>query len=178
MKRIRSQEIITTSLTAHQIHSIPWLALPDHATGRTSQTDAFKRLQLFHEFLYYVFDSMLIPLIRGHFYVTESNAHRYRLFYFRHDIWRSLAESSLASLKVSMLAEVKAEDAQKILKARTIGYSQLRLLPKETGVRPIMNLRRRTIKTGYKNMLGSSINSVLAPVFNMLTFEKASVNYK
>ena len=137
-----------------------------------SQSDSRKRLDLFHEFVYYVFDSLLIPLIRSHFFVTESNNHRYRVFFFRQDVWRSLCEPQLASLKQTMLEEMKAEDAQKILNSRTLGFSQLRLLPKETGVRPIMNLRRRPLKKGYQKTLGSSINSILAPVYNMYTYEK------
>ncbi len=74
-----------------------------------------------------------------------------------------------------MFEEVKLEQARKLLDSRNLGFSQVRLLPKEKGVRPIMNLRRRSIKKGSKNMLGSSINSVLAPVYNALTFEKVSI---
>lgn len=103
--------------------------------------------------------------------MTESNVHRYRLFYFRHDIWRSLAEPAIASLKTTMFEELKSDHVQKILDSRSLGFSQIRLLPKENGVRPIMNLRRRSIKRGHK-VLGSSINSVLAPIYNVLTFEK------
>jgi telomerase reverse transcriptase len=125
--------------------------------------------------MYYIFDSLLIPLIRANFHVTESNVHRYRLFFFRHDVWRSLTEPAMASLKLTMFEEVKRDRAQQILDSRTLGFSQVRLLPKETGVRPIMNLRRRAPKKGYKNMLGSSINSLLAPVYNALTYEKVKI---
>ena len=143
--------------------------------NKISQTDMNKRWEIFHEFLYYLFDSILIPLIRANFHVTESNIHRYRLFYFRQDVWRSLAEPALASLKLTMFEEVKLEQARKLLNSRALGFSQVRLLPKETGVRPIMNLRRRSIKKGSKNMLGTSINSVLAPVYSALTLEKVSI---
>ncbi len=114
----------------------------------------------------------MIPLIRSNFHVTESNVHRYRLFYYRQDVWRSVAEPALASLKTTMFEEIKIDKAQQILDSRTLGFSQVRLLPKETGVRPIMNLRRRVLKKGFRNILGMSINSVLAPVYNVLTFEK------
>jgi len=132
---------------------------------------------MFHELVYYLFDSVLIPLVRANFYVTESNIHRYRLFFFRHDVWRAIAEPALASLKLNMFEEIKLDKAQNILASRNLGFSQVRLLPKETGVRPIMNLRRRTLRQGYKNMLGSSINSVLAPVYNSLTYERVSFIY-
>lgn len=85
-----------------------------------------------------------------------------------------LAEPAMASLKLKMFEEVKTETARKILNSRELGFSQVRLLPKEAGVRPIMNLKRRLVKKGYKNMLGKSINSVLAPVYNMFTYEKVS----
>lgn len=132
-----------------------------------------KRWEIFNELIYYLFDSLLIPLIRSNFHVTESNVHRYRLFFFRHDVWKSIAEPALASLKLSMFEEIQFERARRILASRTLGFSQVRLLPKESGVRPIVNLRRRAIKKG-SSFLGSSINSILAPVYNVLTYEKAS----
>jgi len=137
-----------------------------------------KRLEIFHEFIYYIFDSILIPLIRANFHVTESNIHRYRLFFFRHDVWRTIAEPALTSLKLNMFEEIKLDKAQRILASRTLGFSQVRLLPKETGVRPIMNLRRRPLHKSYKNVLGSSINSVLAPVYNALTYERVIFDIK
>jgi telomerase reverse transcriptase len=121
--------------------------------------------------VYYMFDSILIPLIRTNFHATESNIHRYRIFFFRQDVWRSVTEPALASLKTTMFEEMKTENAQKILSSRTIGFSHVRLLPKETGVRPIINLKRRVVK-GSGKTLGSSINSILSPVFSVLTYEK------
>lgn len=70
-----------------------------------------------------------------------------------------------------MFEEVKLEQAQQLLQRRTLGFSQVRLLPKESGIRPIMNLKRRVVKKGTKN-LGASINSLLTPVYNALCYEK------
>lgn len=133
-----------------------------------------KRREILSEFVYYVFDSLLIPLIRSNFYVTESSIHRYRLFFFRHDVWRTLSEPAMSELKVKMFEEVRLEDAMRILDSRRLGYSHVRLLPKQTSVRPIMNLRRRTATNKDKKILGQSINSILGPVSNMLKLEKAS----
>ena len=147
----------------------PWSA----ATSNIALSDLRKREEIFLEFLYYVFDSLLIPLIRSNFYVTESNVHRNRLFYFRHDVWRALAEPTLANIKVSMFEEIRAVKALKILDARALGFSQIRLLPKANGMRPIMNLRRRVnkLKNG-RTVLGRSINSAMTPVFNVLEYVK------
>jgi telomerase reverse transcriptase len=114
----------------------------------------------------------LIPLIRSNFYVTESNVDRYRLFFFRHDVWRYVAEPAMGVLKTNMFEEVKTEDALCILQSRRLGYSQVRLLPKQNKMRPIMNLRRRTLLQGDKKVLGPSINTILGPVNSMLKLEK------
>ncbi|KAJ8070628.1 hypothetical protein OCU04_000999 [Sclerotinia nivalis] len=157
-----------------KIAEIEWLGTPSTSNQKLSLTDFNKRREIFLEFLYYLFDSILIPLVRSHFHVTESNVHRQRLFFFRHDVWKSVAEPALASLKLKMFEEVKLKEAQQILASRTLGFSQMRLIPKETGVRPIMNLRRRAMRKGDRHLLGVSINSVLTPVHNVLTHEKAN----
>jgi len=154
--------------------NIEWLQPPNTTSNKASQTDLSKRLEIFHELLYYLFDSLLIPLLRTNFHITESSVHKNRLFYFRHDVWRSLSEPAMASLKASMFSEIPLSDARKLLDARTLGYSQVRLLPKENGVRPIMNLRRRMPNKKWKNNLGPSINSTLAPVHNIFTYESTS----
>lgn len=170
----RSADYISKNANDPQLQEMPWLAPHNNTSAKMSSSDRQKRLELFSEFAYYLFDSILIPLIRTNFHVTESGGNRSRLFYFRHDVWRSLSEPALASLKLQMFEEMDAESAQKVLESRALGFSHIRLLPKETGVRPIMNLKRRAAKNGFRTTLGPSINSVLAPVFNMLTCERVS----
>ena len=131
-----------------------------------------KRHEILHEFLYYVFDSLLIPLIRSNFYVTESNTHRYEVFYFRHDVWKLVAEPEMAELKKTMFEEVRFADAQRLLSSRRLGLGQIRLLPKGDKIRPIMNLRKRELGKASSSNLGPSINSVLGPVHTVLKFEK------
>ncbi|OJD10445.1 hypothetical protein AJ78_08549 [Emergomyces pasteurianus Ep9510] len=175
------------SLSLHEVSQglkitcVKWLQPPlrnqvqELPSARLSLSDIRKRTQIFLEFIYYIFDSILIPLIRSNFYVTESGIHRNRLFYFRHDIWRQLAEPSIAQLKLSTFEEVKKETAEQILSGRNLGYSYLRLLPKSSGARPIVNLRRRPVRRcGWRGSseLGPSINSLMTPVFKVLSYEK------
>ncbi|KAJ4394591.1 Telomerase reverse transcriptase [Gnomoniopsis smithogilvyi] len=154
------------------IVEIDWLEPPSLKGRKCSQTDFRKRSEIFSEFVYYVFDSLLIPLIRSNFYVTESNVHRYRVYFFRQDVWRSVAEPAMAELKDTMFEEMKLDQALNVLDSRRLGYSQVRLLPKQSSVRPIMNLRRRMVTSKDKKVLGHSINTILSPVYNMLKFEK------
>ena len=121
-----------------------------------------------------MFDSILIPLIRANFHVTESNTHGNKLFFFRHDLWRACTEPSLSNIKLTMFEEIQTVRARRLLDARTLGFSQIRLLPKANGFRPIMNLRRRVAKVqNGQAVLGRSINSVMAPVFSILSYEKS-----
>lgn len=61
-------------------------------------------------------------------------------------MWRKLSEPVLEKLKTSMFVELKTEKAKRILDQRKLGFAQIRLLPKEHGIRPIMNLRKRGLK--------------------------------
>ena len=156
-----------------------WLLPPNcESNNRMSMSDSVKRKEILAEFIYWLFDSFLVPLIRSFFYVTESSSHRYRLFYFRHDVWRKYTEPSIANLKSSMFHGLKDEKAAKIMDGRNLTYSQVRLLPKANGIRPIINLRRRVhVRIKGKMTLSRSINSVLKPLFSVLNFEKVRPQY-
>lgn len=161
-----------------QIARIPWLTpygtAPD---AKPSLSDFTKRREIFYEFVYYLFDSILIPLISANFYVTESQQYKNKLFYFRHDVWQLLAAPSLKTIKSSLFEEVGKASAKLLLDARTLGYSSIRLLPKAVGARVIMNLRKRTITNRYgKLALGRSINSIMAPAHQVLNYERVSIS--
>ncbi|KAK5006261.1 Telomerase reverse transcriptase, partial [Cryomyces antarcticus] len=59
-----------------------------------------------------------------------------------------------------MYEEMKTNQVVKILAARPLGFSQIRLLPKVFG--------------NGRIVLGRSINSVMTPVFNVLNYEKST----
>ncbi|KIX93323.1 uncharacterized protein Z520_10966 [Fonsecaea multimorphosa CBS 102226] len=173
--RMRRFETMSLHEAVQGIHvtSIAWLRGLKCLDQKMSRSDFTKRLEIFHEFVYYVFDSLLIPIVRAHFYVTESSTHRHRLFYFRQDVWRKLSEPSLAMLRLNMYIPVRPGKARLELRSRTLGYSHLRLLPKDQGARPITNLRRRQPKLDAgRRLLGDSINAQLAPIFQVLNFER------
>ena len=148
-----------------------------------SLSDLRKRMELLHELIFWIFDSILIPLVRSHFYVTESQTHKNRLFYFRHDVWQQLIEQPLGDLKATMFEELEANRAQRVLARRPLGFGALRLLPKSTGLRPILNLRRRVMKESFwggkrRTFLAPSINSSITPIYNMLNYERQQAPVK
>jgi telomerase reverse transcriptase len=141
-----------------------------------SRTDFEKRKELLAEFVYFLFDSFLIPLVRSNFHVTESNNDKNRLFFFRLDVWHKITARSFDKLKKNMYEELPTHSTQQLLSIRRMGYSNLRLLPKRNNAfRPIINLRRRPEYISYgKRLLGRSINSVLTPVYKAIHYEAVS----
>lgn len=83
----------------------------------------------------------------------------------------------MAELKVKLFEEVKSDEALKKLDSRRLGYSQVRLLPKQASVRPITNLRRRILMTKDRKVLGQSINTIMGPAYSMLKLETVSQHY-
>ncbi|THY54411.1 hypothetical protein D6C97_05741 [Aureobasidium pullulans] len=158
-----------------KISKISWLRPPDEMEGcKLAASDFNKRKDMFAELLYYLFDSFLIPLISSNFYVTESSTYRNRLLYFRHDVWQKLSEPALKSLGTTMFEEVGKSTVKKTLSNMSIGTGRVRLLPKESGLRPIINLKRRVqTKRNGRLVLGKSVNKILEPAFHVLNLEKA-----
>ena len=157
-----------------QVLELGWLVPPGLENKRASRSDMDKRKEILYEFLYYLFDSMLMPLIRSNFYVTDTSTHKYRLVFFRHDVWKHIAEPAMASLKAKMFEDVKLSDALRVLQARRLGFSQVRLLPKVNTMRPIMNLRKRSATVRGRQVLGPSINTILGPTYQVLKLETVS----
>lgn len=101
------------------------------------------------------------PSFQTTFYITESSAYRNKILYFRQDDWATLCRpliDRLASGTFERIPDVNLNllcswnlhtyfglqsEAIELLRQRKLGFSLVRLLPKDTGVRPIVNLRRR-----------------------------------
>ncbi|TFY78051.1 hypothetical protein EWM64_g5960 [Hericium alpestre] len=141
--------------------SCKWLA-PDASTSTGKRhlpaSDNLKRRELLEEFVFWYFNSFLLPLLRTTFYVTESSAFRNRTLYFRQDDWHVLCAPLVDRLTGSTFLKLGQTEAEEILRQRVLGSSFVRLLPKDTGVRPIVNLSRK--------------ESQQAAAFLILTYER------
>lgn len=145
--------------------------------------------------LHWLFEQVIIPLIRQTFYVTDTTPHRYRLFYFRHDLWEMVTKPALdrfcgtiftpigtVAHDVIQVVDVSVFNTThtflqaeliKILSNKDAGFSCVRLLPKEAGLRPIINLRRRLpLKARAPGKFFPSMNFLLQNPFKVLKFEK------
>ncbi|KAF4597579.1 hypothetical protein EYR40_008041 [Pleurotus pulmonarius] len=153
-----------------------WLMPPGEKAKnqrRVSVSDSLKRRELLEEFLFWYFDGFILPLLKTTFYITESSAFRNKTLYFRQDDWETLCAPLLEKLTLTTFKQIPDEDAEELLRQRKLGFAFVRLLPKDTGVRPIVNLRRKV-----QNQVGTfsgpekSINQILQAAFYILSYEK------
>lgn len=95
--------------------------------------------------LFWIFQFIIIPLIGNFFYVTESTAHFNKIFYFRKPLWNAVDNLASYQLIDSMLEPINMEKVKEILSKRDFGFSTIRMVPKNHGVRPILNLAKKHI---------------------------------
>ncbi|BGP48846.1 Telomerase reverse transcriptase [Rhodotorula kratochvilovae] len=166
---IRMRRFETTSLHAlmqgFSLLSCEWLSA---SAQKPTAEDMEKRKELLSEFLFWLFDGFVIDLIRTTFYVTDAATHQNRPLYFRQDDWSALCAPLLAQLGSSVFEQVPSSQLIPLQRTRELGFSYVRLLPKESGVRPIVNLARRPIKLGLNGQkeVGQPINKILQGVFD------------
>jgi hypothetical protein len=101
------------------------------------------------DWLYFLFSKLVIPLLRTHFYITESEPHKQKVFYYRKPAWRQLAALSVRQLvgPGGPFRQVAAGEAEALLArpGRSFGPAELRLLPKANGMRPIARLGVKSV---------------------------------
>lgn len=169
----------TESTTMHELvqglnlKSISWLTCPHlKPDQRLSRSDQFKRQELMSEFIFYLFDSLLVPLIATNFYVTESGVHKNKLLYFRHDVWRRLSRPHIDMLTSTTLSPIARADVSTATSS-SLGLGSVRLVPKEKGCRPITNLQQSSIKSvNGRRVVHASVNTRLQSLFNIFNYER------
>lgn len=142
------------ALASFRVSHCAWLG-----AGRARSAAAHARATaLVHALVYWLLEHLVVPLVRTTFYATETAAFRQRVLYFRQDLWARVSAPLLARLRSRLF--VRERDA-----GHAAPVAQVRLVPKDTSIRPIVNLRRRT--------LGGSVNARLQTAFDVLALEAA-----
>lgn len=96
---------------------------------------------LMERWIFWFFEHIVLPLLQAHFYVTESEHGKQNIYYYRKSVWKNLNNTVTARLKDHNYRSLHYSSVTKILKNRSFGFSKVRLCPKETGARPIANLK-------------------------------------
>ncbi|RXK34877.1 hypothetical protein M231_07866 [Tremella mesenterica] len=151
------------------------LALDPHE--RCNMQETRKRQSLSNEFIFWIFNDLLIPLLKNCCYITETSATRYETVYYLHDEWAFATRPHFRQLEEDLLEELDPNEKHFALQG-PLGVSAVRLIPKpNSGFRPIVNLGR-SIKTPFlpgiplPNTKYTSANQILRSVHQVLTFEK------
>ena len=127
---------------------------------------------------------LAVPLLRSHFYCTETESHRLRVFYYRKGVWARLTAAHLAAMTEDPAGETRASlavggdhlgegdpaaataagaayrrmprrRARLLLQRHLLGFARLRLLPKATGLRPVAMLGRPAVAS-FRTLRGSN----------------------
>ena len=90
----------------------------------------------------------IMPLLKACFYVTESGQHRKRVFYFRRNSWAAIECLARDTCCSKNFIEVrKSVVTEAISNGSACGCGKIRVIPKATKLRPIINMRRGRNKT-------------------------------
>ncbi|KAK8849571.1 hypothetical protein IAR55_004906 [Kwoniella newhampshirensis] len=145
---------------------------------RATQSEMTMRRQLVEDFVKWLFDDFLVPLLKNTFYITETAATRYETVYYSQEEWAQATKPHFEQLQQNLLKELDKNQSFFALQG-PLGVSAVRLIPKPAGFRPIVNLGR---KIKRPNILGISTvgikqkemtaNQILRGVHQVLTFEK------
>ncbi|TPX41394.1 hypothetical protein SeMB42_g05053 [Synchytrium endobioticum] len=158
-------------------------------------SDYQKRYELLQEFLYWLFDGLVIPLLKTSFYATETTTWRNRVVYFRSDVWKMCCAPVFKNLSASLFKKMGQSELRRLVSDAQLSFSRVRLLPKRNGVRPIINLRRKFYQEDVKKLgqppshrgrrrhlppqptykpdqFALSINYILQNAFQVLSYEK------
>lgn len=163
-----------------------WLVPPGMKMAqRTPRGEQDTRKSLLGEFIYWLIDSYVIPLLQVNFFITTGALHRNKVHYFRKDFWHKVATKVGRILMNKMYQKTDIWSVRGYhdrFEINPLGYTVPRLLPRDTGVRIIINMSRRmkncdlwdyagTMLGGHPHALAPSINMVLSKAQEALQLE-------
>jgi len=104
--------------------------------------------------IYWIFDYVVVQLIRSHFYVTEKQGDHYKTFYYHKKDWDLILKINEIKFK-DQFTEIDKKQAIDILYQKDLAFGKLRLVPKPSTCRPIISYKKRTMRSKFfmKNTL-------------------------
>lgn len=134
------------------------------ATGGTASSDSTKtrhpsnvldsdvQAKYAHAWVLYLLINVVTPLLWSCFYITDSEASHNRMLYYRKPVWARAAAATMDELKQRMsLRPIPMQAAIQLLSTsdrQGMGWAAVRLTPKTSGMRPIMNLAANVGRIG------------------------------
>lgn len=125
--------------------------------------------ELLMNWISWFFSFLVVPLVRANFYVTEIEHGKKDIYYYRKSVWKKLTNKAITCLKDKSYSYLDDAAVRSVINKRSFGFSKLRLLPKENGVRMLANL-----KASSRMLAGKSCSEVTCS----RKWKKAQLDYK
>ncbi|KAI3923276.1 hypothetical protein MKW92_021398 [Papaver armeniacum] len=97
--------------------------------------------KLFVCWIYWFFSSLVTPILKSTFYITESEAGKLDIFYYRKQNWEKLTQTAVACMRERSYRLLDYKYLRSILFKRPFGFSKVRFCPKGEGVRALANMK-------------------------------------
>ncbi|KAK1312449.1 Telomerase reverse transcriptase [Acorus calamus] len=116
------------------------------ASKKSAISDAIIILKdrLFLSWIHWFYSYLVVPLLGAHFYVTESEVGKQEISHYKKPLWRKVVNRAIICLRKRNYQILDHTSVQSILNKRPFGFSKVRFLPKEKGVRPLANLKAQS----------------------------------
>lgn len=99
------------------------------------------RKRRLEKLILWIIKSIVFPIIRSHFFVTDTDHERQKMYYYRKGVWSRIVRSKNKEFVTSGRYEkLTKNDTENKLSHHSLGFSRIRWKPKKTGVRPIAML--------------------------------------
>ena len=177
--RLRERVSLQHVLAGVSTRGFPWGAAAAVREDPSRQAAAHRMTQ---HWVFWLLSGWVIPLLRANFYASEVQPFGQRVFYFQKAAWDGICDTAMEGMAdpaASVFEALSEEGAYRLLSSRSLGYGQLRLVPKKGTVRPLANLSkamqftpRPTAGAGRgKALRFQAINSALLPAHSVVKFE-------
>jgi telomerase reverse transcriptase len=137
-----------TFLDRFKIDDISWLKFSSKSENAKYFSNENKFV--FWKVLKWLFEEVIISLLRCFFYCTEKQKEYSRIFYYRKAIWALVMNMSIEDLQKDNLKAVEKKEMNSHCENHNFAPGKLRLIPKGDTFRPIMTFNRKIPHT--KNM--------------------------
>ncbi len=99
---------------------------------------------VFWKLIFWIFDDLVISLIRSFFYCTERQKDFSQVFYYRKNVWNLIIKFATGDLsKNGQLVQITKERADDISQNNHFAIAKIRMIPKKDSLRPIMTFKRK-----------------------------------
>ncbi|KAK2196103.1 bifunctional Telomerase reverse transcriptase/Reverse transcriptase domain/Telomerase ribonucleoprotein complex - RNA-binding domain [Babesia duncani] len=122
--------------------------------GRHSKSQTRQLLDYLCRIFFLLLEHLVIPILRRHFYVTESNYTRYRIMYFSKFAWQKMVRRASLGF-VDTKEDISCSDLRR-------RFMKVRWLPKTSGMRPLVNCKvKKVLEPFLRNIERSHRNGTI-----------------